>query len=348
MGMKNMNKIELIPTEDIKNSSKLDLSKQKEELILSFISPILFALLMGLKSEVVQSLNGLDKIRLRELARNYREGDGDCGICFEYSIHSAIRKNDPLIMPRINEALNKCGIDGNNTTSILLGFEKNRVLQINDELLSNLTENSILITDAYGNRIKLLEHIFRISNAFRNSNSRRRLPNVINGLWKADLLLGNKEEDLWAAVSVKINPVALVHANGIAIGIIPSRWNRLVSVKTNGKMVVCPLIYDNGFMQYFYAAWNTVRCFFYADTHVPHERFLCFKEQLQIAELLESKRDAPVLELVDEIFTKLTHKTIVLPKEKSIITTDIFDSNNIQSTNRSIIVPDILIPDNTL
>lgn len=343
-----MNKIEITPTEDIKHSSRSDMQKQRGEIILSFISPILFALLMGLKSEVVQSLNGFDKIRLRELARNYREGDGDCGICFEYSIHSAIRKNDPLIMQRINEALNKCGISGNNTTSILLGFEKNRVLQINDELLSNLTDTSILVTDAFGNKINLLEHISRICTAFRNSNSRRYLPNVINGLWKADLLLGNKDEDLWAAVSVKINPLALVHANGIAIGIIPSRWNRFVTVKTKGKMVVCPLIYDNGFMQYFYAAWNTVRCFFYADARVPHEHCLYCKEQLQIAEFLASKRDTPVLELVDEIFTQLTHKTIIRPKEKSIITTDIFDTSNIQNTNRSIIVPDILLPDNTL
>lgn len=340
-----MNKIELTPTEEIKHSSRADLIQQKKKIMFSFISPILFALLMGLKSEVVQSLNGLDKIRLRELARNYREGDGDCGICFEYSIHSAIRKNDPIIMQRINEALNKCGISGKDTTSILLGFEKNRVLQINDELLSNLTECSTLVTDALGNRINLLEHIFRISKAFRNANSRRYLPNVINGLWKADLLLGNKEEDLWAAVSVKINPLALVHANGIAIGIIPSRWNRLISVKTKSKMVVCPLIYDNGFMQYFYATWNTVRCFFYADARVPHEHCLYCKEQLQIAEYLASKRDSPVLELVDDIFTKLTHKTIILPKEKSIITTDILDTKDIQNTNRSIIVPDILIPD---
>ena len=85
--MINMNIIELKPTEEIKSSSKSELFKQRKEIIFSFISPILFALLMGLKNEVIQSFNGLDKIRLRELARNYREGDGDCGICFEYSIH---------------------------------------------------------------------------------------------------------------------------------------------------------------------------------------------------------------------------------------------------------------------
>lgn len=348
MELDNMNKIELTPTKDIKYSSRADIFKQKKEIMFSFISPILFALLMGLKSEVVQSLNGLDNIRLRELARNYREGDGDCGICFEYSIHSAIRKNDPIIMQRINEALNKCGISGKNTTSILLGFEKNRVLQINDELLSNLTESSTLIADAFGNRIDLLEHIFNISNAFRNPNSRRYLPDVINGLWKADLLLGNKEEDLWAAVSVKINPLSLVYANGIAIGIIPSRWNRIISIKTKGKMIVCPLIYDNGFMEYFYATWRTVKSFLKNDAHIPNERLLPYVEQLQIAQVLESKRDTPVMEIVDDIFTKLAHKNIILPEKEPIITTDIFDTNPIENTNRSIIVPEIIIRNNTL
>ena len=260
-------------------------------------------------------------------------------------------------MQQINKALNKCGIHGKNTTSILLGFEKNRILQINDELLSNLTEKSILVTDAYGTEINILEHISNVSRAFRLSNYRKRLPKVIDGLWKADLILGNKEKDRWAAASIKINPISLVNANGIAIGIVPSRWNqfistskigrRFVSNNSKGGMIVCPLLYDNGFMQYFYAAWNTIQQFFYADAKVPHERFLYDKEQLQICEFLEMKRDTPVLELVDDMFTKLTRNSILVPEKKSIITTDIFDSNTIENTNCSIIVPDLIIADST-
>ena len=64
-----------------------------------------FGLLVGLKHEVIESCRGIDKILLRELARNYREGDGDCGICFEYAVHSAIRNNNPLVIERIQEAL---------------------------------------------------------------------------------------------------------------------------------------------------------------------------------------------------------------------------------------------------
>lgn len=346
--MVNMNKIELTSTEEVKNLSRLELYKQEKEMVLSFVSPILFALLMGLKNEVVQSLNGYDKIRLRELARNYRNGDGDCGICFEYSIHSAIRKKSPLIIQRINKALEMCGIHGENTTSILLGFEKNRVLQINDELLSNLTEKSTLITDATGSRINLFEHIYRISESFRSSNTRNRLPNMIKGLWKADLLIGNKDNDLWAATSVKINPIALKSEKGIAIGITPSRWNRPLPIKIKQSMVICPLLYDNGFMQFFYAAWRTVKLFLISDALVPHERLLYSKVQLQIAEYLEHRRETPVMELVDDIFTKLTHKTILLPENKSIITTDAFDTTHIENTNCSIIVPELFIVDNAL
>lgn len=140
--------------------------RHKEKILYAMVAPILFGLLVGLKHEVIESCRGIDKILLRELARNYREGDGDCGICFEYAVHSAIRNNNPLVIERIQEALSLCGIEGRNTTSILLGFEKSRILQINNELLNTLTDNSILVSNINNKRIRIKKYLEEIIYVF--------------------------------------------------------------------------------------------------------------------------------------------------------------------------------------
>lgn len=170
--------------------------RHKERILYAMVAPILFGLLIGLKREVVESCDGIDKIRLRELARNYREGDGDCGICFEYAVHSAIRNKNPLVIERIQSALSMCGIEGKNTTSILLGFEKSNVLQINNELLNVLTENSILLSSPYGEKIKIKKHLEEMQKSFRFHNVRKNLPVSITGIWKADLFIGNTDTDM--------------------------------------------------------------------------------------------------------------------------------------------------------
>ena len=289
--------------------------RHKEKILYAMVAPILFGLLVGLKHEVIESCRGIDKILLRELARNYREGDGDCGICFEYAVHSAIRNNNPLVIERIQEALSLCGIEGRNTTSILLGFEKSRILQINNELLNTLTDNSILVS---------------------NINNK--------GIWKADLFVGNLDTDMWAAVSVKINPLSLRYANGLVIGIVPSKWNQEKPCQIKNGMVICPLLYDNAFMYFFYSAWRIISEFIKYDAKVPHERFLSGIEELSVAQYLEQNRERPVLELVDEELKRLAHPTLLLPEVKNIITTDINNNFlNQDKTNSTIVVPNSIL-----
>ena len=59
------------------------------------VRPVLRATLFALEQEIVDRLGGYGKITLADMARVYREGSGDCGICFEYAIHDAIRRRDP-------------------------------------------------------------------------------------------------------------------------------------------------------------------------------------------------------------------------------------------------------------
>lgn len=321
-----------------------NIHKHKEKILYAMVTPILFGLLVGLKSEVIESCRGIDKILLRELARNYREGDGDCGICFEYAVHSAIRNNNPLVIERIQSALSMCGIEGKNTTSILLGFEKSKILQINNELLNTLTENSILLSEPFGERIKIKKYLEEIQKSFRFSNARNNLPVSINGIWKTDLFIGNTDTDMWAAASVKINPLALRYAKGLAIGIVPSRWEKTKPCQAKNGMIICPLLYEKSFMCFFYSAWRIVYHFIKNDAKIPHERFLSGIEELQIAKYLEQKRDVPVLELVDDDLKRLAHPTLVLTESKSIVTTDMYNNfSDKEDDNSTIIVPDSIL-----
>jgi hypothetical protein len=46
------------------------------------VRPILQGTLFTLKREILDALGGYDNVTLAMLARVYRRGDGDCGICF--------------------------------------------------------------------------------------------------------------------------------------------------------------------------------------------------------------------------------------------------------------------------
>src|SRR5688500_8102159 len=94
----------------------------------ALVVPVLEATLASLQANRVQRLGGLRAVTLADLAREFRGGHGDAGICFEMAVHEAIANNDRLITPRVSEVLEKfCGItDG--ASSILFGPEKNHVI----------------------------------------------------------------------------------------------------------------------------------------------------------------------------------------------------------------------------
>jgi hypothetical protein len=71
------------------------------------VRPILLGTLFSLKGAIVEKLEGYEKVTLEMLARVYRQGDGDCGICFEYAVHDAVRRRDGLVLNRVDEVLAK-------------------------------------------------------------------------------------------------------------------------------------------------------------------------------------------------------------------------------------------------
>ncbi len=178
--------------------------------IVAVVRPILYGTLFALMHARAERFGSFEAITLEDLARKYRAGDGDCGICFEYAVHDAVRRNDPMVLERIQDVLTShCRIAGDVPESILFGTEKSGSQQLIDTAKELLTNESVLLSGTRGRPVKLKRHIVSAAREFRRRKGGVAfsfLPQSIRGLWKADLFLGKPESDKWVGTTVKINP----------------------------------------------------------------------------------------------------------------------------------------------
>lgn len=271
------------------------------EALAAVISPILKGILLSLNREIVTDEGGYDKISLWKLARLYRSGDGDCGICFEYAVHDAIINNNPDVLDRIDTALTKhCKIKNGDPSSILFGAEKSGALQLIDSVEEHLTDDSQLLTGHKGQPIKLKRHIQGVINAFRKPSMREKLPNSINGLWKADLFVGKSEPDKWVGTTVKINPRHLEAARGLRLAIVPARQGKSDKIYVNDmkNLVICPVPYDESFMEIFYQGWLIVKYFLNCDADIPPENLLPHGVDRYMCKFLNERKKYTVMEVI--------------------------------------------------
>jgi hypothetical protein len=300
--------------------------------VTAIVCPILTGILYSLKDQVIQEAGGHEKLKLLMLARLRRPGNGDIGICFEYAVHDAIRKSNPLIMNRIGDALRQCNLSGHEMSSILFGAEKTGALTLIETAAELLTDDSVLLYGTKGRPVKLKAHIRAVAAAFRKPIVRYFLPQSISGLWKADLFTGNSDTDRWIGTTLKIHRYLLEGARGLRLGIIPaSEGESDAIVKDDSKnLVVCPLPYDHSFMQAFYQAWEVVVQFLSADAKLPIEAHLPRPPSRQVARYLEDRREFPVLEVIkaleplsqpDLLQTKEEFAELVETSKKSTETT---------------------------
>ena len=94
------------------------------------VRPILEGTLFALKGDLVSQVGGHPSVSLAMLARLYRPGDGDCGLCFEWAVHDAMNRRDPLIVERVADAMSLCRVPGSVPASILFGAEKSGALKL--------------------------------------------------------------------------------------------------------------------------------------------------------------------------------------------------------------------------
>ncbi len=269
--------------------------------LISVIRPILEGLLYGLKGEVVAEVGGYEEVKLFMLNRLYREGDGDIGLCFEYAIHSAIRNQDPLIAERIEDALRICNVRGSNLNSLLFAVEKTGKLNLVESVTQALTDQSQLMYGTRGRPVKLKRHIEQVAAAFRRPTARLALPQSIAGLWKADLFIGDTGQDNWVGTSVKVNATDLRAEPGLRVGIVPTKQGKNDRVRKDDvkNIVVCPIPYDDSFMQLFYAGWRIVQQFMAADAQVPNEDRLPLPHEREVARSLAMRRNSTVRAVVE-------------------------------------------------
>jgi hypothetical protein len=295
----------------------------------AIVCPILEGLLYGLKNSVVESSVGShDKVTLELLARLYRPGDGDCGICFEYAVHDALNRKDPKVLERVQEALSKhCGITGADTTSILFGVEKaSKGLQLIDTAKKLLTDESVVLSGAKGRPAKLKRQLENIADAFFREAPEDCLPSSISGLWKADLFVGSTDSDSWVATTVKINSRRLAGAPGLRIGIVPADEGRkdLIRFDKSNNLIVCPLPYDQAFVELFYQAWEIVSLFISADSRLPREQDLPRTVSRQVARRLDERRAYRVVDVI-ETLRKLAQPELLQTEQRPAATNGVAD-----------------------
>jgi hypothetical protein len=271
--------------------------------VTAVVRPILAGLLNALKKEVADEAGGYDHLKLLMLARLRRPGDGDVGICFEYAVHDALTRNDPVVLPRVNDALNLCNVPGASITSILFGAEKSGALNLIDTAKGLLTPDSVLLYGTKGRPVKLKHHIDSVASAFRKPAARLTLPTSISGLWKADLFTGRRDTDRWIGTTLKINRDQLEGAKGLRVGIVPAQHGESDAITRDDKrnLVICPLPYDGSFMQVFYQAWEVVVQFLAFDANVPKEAALPRPPSRQVARFLEDRRGFSVVEVIEAL-----------------------------------------------
>jgi hypothetical protein len=261
---------------------------------------------------------------LKLLPRLYREGDGDCGICFEYAVHDAIKRGEPTVLEKIVDSLGPkyCKVPGSHTASILFGAEKSGAINLIETASGVLTDNSSLLSGNEAQPLRLKPYLDQLVAALHRPAARELLPSSISGLWKADLFLGNRDSDHWVGTTVKINPAHLEAAPGLRIGIIPSPHGRndAIRLDPDRNLVICPLPYDKAFMELFYSAWGVVQQFIEADARVPGPVYLPVASHRMVAKLLEDRRDFPVLEAIEGL-RRLAQPNLLSPhqQETSVI-----------------------------
>lgn len=301
------------------------------EALFSVIHPILTGLALSLKQSVVNEIGGYENMSLGLFTRLYEPGDGDCGICFEYAVHEAIVNKNPDVLNRIDSALSKfCKIKGDTPSSILFGAEKSGHLHFIESVKDHLTDNSQLLTGDRGKPIKLKKHIDGVVSAFKRQQDRAKLPSSINGLWKADLFVGNTLMDNWVGTTVKINASQLESARGLRLGIVPCRQgknDKITKLETK-NLIICPVPYDKSFMEIFLEGWNIVKQFILAHGEMPTEVNLPSSLDRLVCKELVSRCKFPILEVI-EVLKGMgqPHLMLVENRETTIETND---DNNIK------------------
>lgn len=269
--------------------------------LIAVTRPVIAGVLQSIAQEVVDRVGERDQVPLHMVGRLRKEGDGDCGIAFEYAIHDAIAAEEPVVTERVADALRRCRISRGDPASILFAIEKTGAQQLLSTSADLITENSRVLSGKQGQPVKLKNYLNVLAAAFRRPSTRLNLPQSIRGLWKADLFLGSTEPDHWVGTSVKINPTQLEAAAGLRIAIVPSFAGRSDAIRFDSQrnLVICPMPHDGSFMQVFYEGWRIVQALCEVDFRMPREVDIPNPLHREVARMYVERREFGVKDVID-------------------------------------------------
>jgi hypothetical protein len=271
--------------------------------LIAVTRPIVNGVLQSIRQEMITAIGKQrEDLPLKLLGRLRKEGDGDTGVAFEYAVHDAIARSEPVIINRIVDALKQCKIAGD-PASILFAVEKAGAKQLISTELELITDDSRILSGTVGQPAKLKPRLNLLAASFRRARVREYLPQSIRGLWKADLFLGSPEPDRWVGTSVKVNPAHLEGAAGLRVGIIPTQSGKSDNIRKDEQrnLVVCPLPHDYSFMQVFYEGLRIVQALCATDFEMPTEALLSSPVHREVARMWAERREFPVVDVLDAV-----------------------------------------------
>jgi hypothetical protein len=266
--------------------------------------PIIAGVLNSIGAEYLDAYDGdRGRVPLKLLGRLRAEGDGDCGIAFEYAIHEAIQAGRGAVVDKVSEALKRVRITQGNPASILFAIEKQGSKQLIATDTELITDNSRVLSGRQGQPVKLKKQLNVLAAAFRRPTTRLNLPQSIRGLWKADLFVGSSTPDHWVGTTVKINPRQLEAAAGLRIAIVPSQSGAsdLIRLDEQKNLVLCPVPHDASFMQIFYEGWRLVQSLCASDFKMPREVAIPSPIDREVARLYVERRNFPIEDVLDAV-----------------------------------------------
>jgi len=269
--------------------------------LVAVTGPVIAGVLRSVSAESSDAFGERDQVPLKMLGPLRKEADGDCGIAFEYAVHDAVNSRDPVIVERIAEALDKCGIVGGDPASILFAMEKSGAQELISTEPGLVTDNAPVLLGEDGRPVSLRDSLSAIGAAFRLPGALLNGTQSIRGLWKTELFFGTADLDRWVRASIRIGHSFLARTREPRIVVVPSLAGTSDAVRLDEQknVVLCPVPHDQSFIRIFHEGWNIVQALCASNFEVPGRDNMPNPLHREVARIYAERREFPILEVVE-------------------------------------------------
>jgi hypothetical protein len=305
--------------------------------LVAVTGPVIAGVLRSISMEVISVFGERDEVPLKMLGRLRKEGNGDCGLAFEYAVHHAVISHEPIVADRVADALAKLGIAGSNPASILFAIEKSGAQELISTEPGLVMGNSPVLLGEGGSPVSLRAHLAAIGAAFRLPGTLLNLAQSIRGLWKTELFLGSADLDRWVGASVNVSLPRLAAAREPRIAVIPSMAGHSDAVRLDEQrnLVICPVPHDGSFVQIFHEGWRIVQRLCARNFEMPSKADIPNPAHREVARIFVERREFPIPDVIEairkfaqpelltssvEIVSNVPFETLAAPATSTIIT----------------------------